>query len=115
VSTDQDAVRRSLLAQLVEWTQPVAALRARLAELPWDFEQLLVTLERRHVEAAVDRVRLDRATLADLVEWADALECRDDIACSDIVRDLVHVLANPTLFAITNLVDVERELAARLG
>lgn len=113
MSGEREAGRRALLADLVEWAQPVAELRSRLARLPWDVEQPLVTIARGHVEAAVERVRRGRATLTGLFEWADALECRDDIACSDEVREMVHVLANPTLFAITNLVDVERELAAR--
>lgn len=113
MSDESEAGRRVLLVDLVEWAQAVAELKSRLARLPWDVEQPLVNVERRHVEAAVDRVRLNRATLADLVEWADALECRDDIACTDVARDMLHVLANPTLFAITDLVDVERELAAR--
>lgn len=113
MSGEREAGRRVLQVDLVEWAQPVAELRSRLARLPWDVEQPIVTIERRHVEAAVDRVRRGRATLADLFEWADAVESRDGIACSDEAREMVHLLANPTLFALVDLVDVERELAAR--
>ncbi len=59
-----------------------------------------------------ERDAVRRTLLADLVEWANALECRDDIAFSDVMRAMLHVLANPALFGLIDIGKVERTIAS---
>ena len=108
VTDDRVAVLRSLLDRAA----PLDDVAAALSTFPWDCEQPLVVLQRRHVLDALDDVGSGAMARADLARWADVMEARDDIGVeSEAVTDFLFFASSP---AINGVVDVD-EWRARLA
>jgi hypothetical protein len=85
--------RDALLRRLLDAEQPLAAIIDAVILLPWDSDHDLVTLTSAQISHA-------RETLSPsaLEQWANAIECREDIAFeSEECRRELHALANPAL------------------
>lgn len=90
--------RAATLEALVKISMPISEAISRLAEFPWDSESELVILTPQdfcHVFSSFKRGSLSAAEIED---WANALECRDDVGfATSQARELLHELANPLL------------------
>ncbi len=75
----------------------VEALRA----FPWDADAVLITLTRGHMRAALQKYRNHTLDAAQLEDWANAIECREDIdfeaGYEDTLQQAIFQLANPLL------------------
>ncbi len=106
--------REALVKELVELSQPLAAVTDGLAAFPWDCYAPLITLTPRHVEVVLTRFLSGELSARAVQEWADAVECRDDIEVGAGAIDAIHALATPEICGKLTK-EVARQLAATLG
>ena len=94
-----NAARISQLQELLNFTRPAADVVRHLSAFGWDADKELVVLEAAHVTAVLDRYLSGELDGRAVEDWANAIECRDDIGISDDspVAAVLHALANPTL------------------
>lgn len=91
---------REILLDLIEVRLPLADAIAAVRELPWDSDIELALLERAHVITLLQRYLRHELTPADLEEWANAVEGREDIGLEPACEELeafVFETANPLL------------------
>ena len=104
--------RRSTLEDLFALRRPLAAVRTQLAEHPWDSKQELVTLLPVHVVGVLDRFAAGEITAADVEAWAEAIECREDVAlANEVVAQALFRLANPLINEPITLASAARMVA----
>ncbi len=93
--------RKKALEALLGFEQPVERLRTALATFSWDAATELAFLSVGHVVNVLNRFVTDRTAAIEVESWANAVEGRDDIgfesANEQLLRELVHELANPLL------------------
>ena len=71
----------------------------RIAEFEWDSEVDLWILEKTNIGHAFDLLSKGEISIQILEDWANAIECREDIGyADDITREIINELANPTLY-----------------
>ena len=108
--------RIAALKQLIAYRLPIESTIAALATFGWDCEAPLVTLSVHDVLPVLERFLAGDLTAEQLTDWADLIECREDIACADKPIDLSKIvfrLANPNLRGPIT-VDVVAEIRDRL-
>jgi hypothetical protein len=110
--------RSELIALLVEGRFPIDQIRNELATYPWDADEPLVVLERRHVTTVLQRYLRGELTSEQVGSWAEALELRDDIGFPEqdcaTLQHLIFVLANPDVNGNLTL-DVAEALLATVN
>lgn len=93
--------RKKALEALLGFEQPVELLRTALAAFSWDSDTELAFLSVGHAANILNRFVSGRAAAIEVENWANAVEGRDDIGFEspneDMLRELVHELANPLL------------------
>jgi hypothetical protein len=91
--------RAGLLAELLGYERPLPDVLAALAAYGWDSDEPLVELKTSHIRHALDRYIRTELSAAQVEEWANAIECREDIAYepSSLAGDTIFELANPEL------------------
>ncbi|MEP6696065.1 MAG: hypothetical protein ABJA34_04200 [Pseudonocardiales bacterium] len=96
-----DEERRHALTDLLDLRLPVGAAVDAVRSIPWDSEVELVSLDRASVLALLQRYLQDELTDADVEQWANAIEGRDDIGLEagyeEPLRTFVYEAANPAL------------------
>jgi hypothetical protein len=89
------------LNALVNFDQPLSTILPILKTFPWDSSEAIITLKKEHLRDILDRYLNNALSATDLENWADAIECREDIAYKideeDIINDIIFYLANSTL------------------
>lgn len=92
--------RTTALQALVAYELPLEPAFAVLSQAPWESEHPLVLLTASDV-CSVLRRYLDGSLSAEQVtDWADLLECREDIAPvegQELLQEVLFRLANPAL------------------
>ena len=93
--------RISVLRALIAYERPEGSWREQLKALSWDVDQPSVTLDRADVIGILDRYLADQLSATQVQEWADLLECREDVAYSKVYEAALSAaifrLANPEL------------------
>ena len=91
--------RTCQLTELLNLSRPVADVVAALSAFDWDSDEELVTLEAAHICAVLDRFLSGDISATDVEDWANAIECRDDVGLiqPSPVADALDELANPVL------------------
>jgi hypothetical protein len=89
--------RTATVTELVAFARPVADILQELAAFGWDSHQELTTLQPAHVEAVLNRFLSGELSATEVEDWANAIECRDDIGFDRVAADAVDELANPLL------------------
>ncbi len=93
--------RQEYLNALVNFDQPLSTILPILKTFPWDSSEAIITLKKEHLIDILDRYLNNALSATDLENWADAIECREDIAYETdyeaIINDIIFYLANPTL------------------
>lgn len=91
--------RSLLLHELLHFTRPTADVVRNLSDFGWDSDEELVTLQADHVAAVLSRFLSGEIESQEVEDWANAVECRDDIGMrlDSPVADVLHALANPSL------------------
>jgi hypothetical protein len=91
--------RAGLIKELLSCARSVSGVVADLAAYGWDSDVPLAELKPSHIEHALDSYVQTRLSALEIEEWANAIECRDDIAYepSSVEGEIIFELANPEL------------------
>ncbi len=94
------ASRAILLRQLIEYRLPVDATIAELSTYGWDCEEPHVRVESQDIRCLLNRYLSGELSAAQVTDWADLIECREDIdsgPSEGVLSTLIFRLANPNL------------------
>jgi len=95
-----DMSRQAILSSLILLDGPIRDLQAKLALFSWDAGPV-ITMTRRDIVAVLERFSKCAIDAAALEEWANLIECREDIRFEagheKIIAAALHDLANPEL------------------
>lgn len=95
--------RQQHLNALVNLNQPLSTILPILKILPWDSNQAIITLKKDHLIHILNQYLNYSLSAIDLENWANAIECREDITYEtegeDFINDIIFDLANPILNA----------------
>lgn len=98
--TETDTGRLQVLEDLVEHRIPAREAQARLAAFAWDEDELL-DLQVRHVSAVLARFVDGEIDAAEVTEWADTVDLRDDLGREPgretQINDALFALSSPEL------------------
>jgi hypothetical protein len=93
--------RASALRALIAYEQPMEPILAELRAHGWDAPEPLATLTKADVISILDRYLSGELTHQQVADWADLVECREDIELSEAgavsISHAVFQLANPNL------------------
>lgn len=89
--------REELLRRLVSFERPLAPIARELRGHGWDADCEIVRVSAADVVSAIRELMSGAARSEELEEWANALEGREDLACSEAVKRVIFELANPVL------------------
>ena len=82
--------RAEILQDLVRFEKPAAPLMRELGSFGWDWEgEPLLTLKKEDLLRIIDRFLARDITAAQLQEWAENLEVRDDVAFDEEEKELL--------------------------
>ncbi len=91
-----------ILENLIGFKKSLTTLKKDINKLPWDNEVEMITLQNYQIIGILKRYINNKITTKRLVEWANLIECREDIGFSDEnIQEIIFMLANPTLSGIT--------------
>jgi hypothetical protein len=108
-----------VLHSLLEYELPIEPTLAELAAFGWDAEEPSAYLSPKHIEKVLRRYLIGELTAEQVTDWADLVECREDIGAEENetwLNDFIFRLANPNLSeAITPGVarEILKELSAK--
>lgn len=93
--------RELTLLSLLKLDIPVHELADLLGETEWDSGRELVVFNREHINSVLDRFVNKEISSADVEEWANLIEGREDInyekGYEDVIKEIIFQLANPIL------------------
>ena len=93
--------RADILKRLIRYEEPPEPLTSELREFPWDWleEEPLVRLSTDDLLHVIDRFLAGDIDAQQLQDWAERLECREDIGFGpddeELVDDVFFRLATP--------------------
>ena len=91
--------RKETLMSLVELSDDLNSIKEKLSRLTWDFDFDLVTISATDISKILTRYIHNELTSDDVENWANLIECREDIGFTDdSVKEIVFDLANPVLY-----------------
>jgi hypothetical protein len=104
--------RAGLIADLLCYKRSMQEVVASLAAYGWDGDEPLADLKRSHIRQALRRYIRTELSASQIEEWANIIECRDDIAYepSSLEGDIIFELANSELTQQLNPAWAERLL-----
>jgi len=86
--------RKDILDDLISLRKDVVSLSKELAAYPWDSNEPLVEMNKDDLRSVLHKCLQKDISTAELYEWANAVECRDDIDIADQLQELIFDLAN---------------------
>ena len=88
-----------ILLNLINFAKDMSAIKSDLAKIGFDSESELVTITKNTIVNILNRV-IDIEISYDLLEeWANLIECCEDIGYEDeILQEIIFELANPCLY-----------------
>lgn len=93
--------RATILTDVVQIKSNLNTLKTELNYYPWDSNEPLVTISKEDFTEVFGKTISGEVTFAQLEEWANILEGRDNIAFeSRQMEDLIFELANPDLLPV---------------
>jgi hypothetical protein len=100
---------------LLELSEPLDAIKKRLAAYPWDYDGEAIPLQRSHFASVFERFLAGELDAGAVEDWAEAIECREDVDDNyrrdTWVNDALFWLANPYMNGEINRGSVESALA----
>ena len=92
--------RAEALRSLIQYRQPLDSALSVLSSLGWDSKGPVVYLQRDDVARILDRFLAQEMTADQVTDWADLIECREDIGIlpgCEFLGDVIFRLANPNI------------------
>ncbi len=89
-------------------------MRKEFGQFDWDCDEELVTLTSSMLKTILMKVVSDEISFDHLEDWANFIECRDDIAFDSdfptLMKEIITSLANPYLYGEISVEKIERWL-----
>ena len=93
--------RIQALNALIAYDLPIEPVLDDLGSFGWDSVQSLVILSREDIVHILDRYLTGKLTAEQVTDWADLIECREDIGFpegdEELLSGTIFRLANPYL------------------
>jgi hypothetical protein len=74
---------------------------AELQKFGWDSNAELLQIKPEHIVKILEKYLIGKINTKEVEDWANALECREDLGFSsekrDVIREAIFQLANPLL------------------
>jgi hypothetical protein len=111
--------RATVLRSLLAYELPIEPTLAELAAFGWDAEEPSAQLSPEHIVKVLERYLSGTLTAEQVTDWADLVECREDIGTEEnegSLNEIIFRLANPNLSeAVTHSVarEILKELRAK--
>ena len=94
----QNNHKTSILLDLVYFKNNIDTLRNMLSQIGFDSETELVYMSRDDMVEILQRSLDKKISFLELEEWANLIECREDIGFEDEkTQEMIFKLANPCL------------------
>ena len=88
-----------ILLNLINFAKDMSAIKRDLAKIGFNSELELVTITKNTIANILNRVIDKEISYELLEEWANLIECREDIGYEDeILQEIIFELANPCLY-----------------
>jgi len=83
--------RAEILHELVAYRPPTEQLHAELWTFGWDWldDEPLLIITREHLLSIIDRYLAGEISSAQLQQWAENLECREDVDFEETNKDII--------------------------
>ena len=95
----QNNNKTSILLDLVHFKNNIDTLKNMLSQIGFDSEIELVSMSRDNIVEILQRSLDKKISFLELEEWANLIECREDIGFEDKkTQEMVFKLANPYLY-----------------
>ena len=90
--------RTEILKDLVLLQGNIEVLEKELSQYPWDIEKPLFKISTEDLSNLLKRSINDEINFETLTNWANAIECRDDIEfANEKMQETIFELANPEI------------------
>lgn len=88
--------REEILIDLIKFKGNIFDLEKELSAYPWDCELPIIIVSKEDIFSILIKFKENKISYQDVFEWADAIECRDDIDFEpEELQEIVHELAYP--------------------
>ena len=88
-----------ILLDLVHFKNNIDTLKNMLSQIGFDSETELVSMSRDDIVEILQRSLDKKISFLELEEWANLIECREDIGLEDEkTQEMIFKLANPYLY-----------------
>ena len=88
-----------ILLDLIHFKNNIDTLRNMLSQIGFDSETELVSMSRVNIVEILQRSLDKKISFLELEEWANLIECREDIGFEDEkTQEMIFKLANPYLY-----------------
>ena len=95
----QNNHKTSILLDLVHFKNDIDTLKNMLSQIGFDSETELVSMSRDNIVEILQRSLDKKISFLELEEWANLIECREDIDFEDEkTQEMIFKLANPYLY-----------------
>ena len=86
------------LTDLVQFNKPLSLLSNELSQFEWDYNSEELTISKSDIIKVLQRCILANISISEIEEWANLIECREDIKYEDnTLQNIIFQLANPLL------------------
>ena len=90
--------RKDILIDLVFLKANLSELQNELAQYSWDIEEPILVISKQDFTNVLQRCIECEITFDDLTNWANAIECRDDLDFeSEEMQEIVFELSSPEI------------------
>lgn len=90
--------RKKILIDLIKLNKPLNSTINNIKKINFDSEKEFVFVDRDIIITVLNKALSGYITLKDLEEWANLIECRDDIGFKDNeIQNIIFDLANPEI------------------
>lgn len=106
--------RKIILEELIKYTDNIKELTNELSQFPWDCSEPIIIITVKDILSIMDRYISGEIGIDTLENWANTIECREDIGFeNDNLSELIVRLANPVLYekiSIQKMKELKNEL-----
>jgi hypothetical protein len=89
--------RKDILTDLFFLNGNLSKLQDELSQYSWDSEPILI-INKQDFLNVLNTYIVDKIDTEDIIKWANALECRDDLSFEDEeLQEIIFELANPEI------------------
>lgn len=90
--------RKDILNDLINLNGELNVLHKEISQYEWDIDEPLLIISKKALSSILKKSLEKKISKTDLENWANAIECRDDIDFEEeYMQEIIFELANPTL------------------